>query len=231
MIPNRISDQEVQALLADGNVIHTGHFVGTSGKHLSAYINKDQVGSNPDLLDTLAFELAWRLTTDVGSLQEDDIVAVIGAPMGAVVLANRIAYWFNRCFRRPDGVLVQALYAEKEGEGFLKIRPGFAAVIKGHGVINAEDILTTGKTAKQLTEVVLGCGATTKRVGAIANRGGLTAEQLGVPVLCALMNVQLDSYETDKCPLCAKGVPVRTDLGHGAKFLAEKREREAAKAE
>ncbi|NTU84745.1 MAG: phosphoribosyltransferase, partial [Chloroflexales bacterium] len=59
-------------------------------------------------------------------------------------------------------------------------------------------------------------------VGALCNRGGITAAQIGAPALYCLAEVPLESFAPEACPLCAAGAPVNTRLGQGAAFVAGK---------
>ena len=36
----------------------------------------------------------------------------------------------------------------------------------------------------------------------------------------ALVDVKLDSWAEEECPLCAEGVPINTEVGKGREFLA-----------
>lgn len=49
----------------------------------------------------------------------------------------------------------------------------------------------------------------------------MTPDILGVEHLVTLVDVDMPMYPGDDCPLCADNVPINTELGHGAKFLAE----------
>jgi orotate phosphoribosyltransferase len=62
-------------------------------------------------------------------------------------------------------------------------------------------------------------------LGAICNRGGVTEGDIGLlPELYSLINVSLESWAADDCPLCAADVPVNTSLGKGKEFLARKQQ-------
>jgi hypothetical protein len=41
-------------------------------------------------------------------------------------------------------------------------------------------------------------------------------------VLVALLDVALDAWDADACPLCRDGVPINTDVGKGREFLARR---------
>jgi orotate phosphoribosyltransferase len=59
-------------------------------------------------------------------------------------------------------------------------------------------------------------------VVALCNRGGVTAEDLGVHHLHALVNVKMPMHPADDCPLCHHNIPINTNVGHGRAFLASK---------
>jgi orotate phosphoribosyltransferase len=83
-----------------------------------------------------------------------------------------------------------------------------------------EDILTTGGSARMVVEAVAAAGGTVVGVGALCNRGGVTAQALGAALLFSLAEVPLESFAPEECPLCRAGVPVNTRVGKGAAFLA-----------
>lgn len=201
--------------------IHTGsHFVYTSGLHGSNYVDKDRIGLDPELTQRLAYELAERLKS---FLVRDQIVAVVGAPMGALRLSDHVCFWLNRIFFRMDNVRFQSIYADKLADGSLEIRRGFPQILQGgngNQVICIEDILNSGKSAKSLISAVRKAGGEPVALGALCNRGESTAESLGVPNLVSLMDVKFDTYLEDDLPDWLTAIPVRTDLGHGANWLA-----------
>jgi orotate phosphoribosyltransferase len=87
-------------------------------------------------------------------------------------------------------------------------------------VLVVEDILTTGGSARLVVEAVAAAGGTVVGVGALCNRGGVSAQQIGAPVLFSLSTVPMESFAAEECPLCAAGVPVNTRVGKGAAFVA-----------
>ncbi len=85
-----------------------------------------------------------------------------------------------------------------------------------------EDILTTGGTVLKVIEAVKAAGGEVIGIAAICNRGGVTSDTLeGIPVK-PLLSVRFEAWNEEDCGLCISGVPVRTDLGKGAAFLASK---------
>ena len=58
-----------------------------------------------------------------------------------------------------------------------------------------EDIVTTGGSVRQTVSAVRAAGGEVTMVTALCNRGGITAADLGVRALSALVTLSLDSWE------------------------------------
>ena len=58
---------------------------------------------------------------------------------------------------------------------------------------------------------------------ALYNGDGVQPEPLNVSKLFALVNVKFDAWDETECLLCAKGVPINTDVGNGVEFLARRK--------
>lgn len=102
------------------------------------------------------------------------------------------------------------------------IKRGQAKHIAGKTkVLVVEDILNTGGSAALTVKAVREAGGEVVAVGALVNRGGVTAEGLGVPYLVSLLNVTMSAWDETECPLCPD-TPINTEVGHGKEFLARK---------
>lgn len=223
----RLDHAGIMEILALMNVVHTGHFVGTSGAHLDTYINKDAPGSHPLHLMHLAHELAYRIS-GFSHLESDDVIALVGAPMGAISLGAFTAYWLNTLFPRGDGEIVQSFYAEKtsltDDKAPFKLRQYYADQLKGRGAIAIEDIINSGGSAQKTIDIIKASGGEPIGVGALCNRGGVTPEKLNIRFITSLADLNLQKWDVHKdvpCELCQHHVSIRTDLGHGAKFVAK----------
>ncbi len=221
-----MTGKEKQALEILGRVnavIAGSHVVYASGKHGSAYVNKDAVYPYTGAIDALCLQTAeWfcNIGTDV----------VLAPALGGIVLTQ----WTASHLTKLTGCEVLAVYAEKEAifgevpgiqisERFV-LKRGYDKLVKDKRVLVVEDILTTGGTVKKVVELVRASGGTVIGVGALCNRGGVTAKDLGdVPHLHSLVNITLDAWEEKNCPLCAQGVPINTEVGKGRDFLAKKK--------
>ena len=197
-------------------LIRDGHFVLLSRLHSDSYINKDALYPHTAAVSAVSRRLA-------NYFFDKEIDAVVGPEKGGIILAQWTAYHLNRLHRQAKNKKrVLALYADKDGTEAFVLRRGYDKRVKGKKVLIVEDIITTGKSAKRVVEVVKACGGEVIAIGAICNRGESTAESLGVLELKSLVRLRLPAWEAESCPKCAKGMAVNTELGHGREYLEQK---------
>ena len=199
-----VAADRARAILAETRAMITGsHIVYTSGKHGAAYVNKDAVYPHTARIAELC-----RFLADGATPYRPEIVC--GPAMGGIILAQ----WSGHHLGIP------AVYAEKAPEGGMALRRGYDGLVAGRRVLVVEDILNTGGSVRDAVAAVRNAGGEVVAVGALVNRGGVTAADVGAPALYALLDVALDAWDAAACPLCRDGVPVNTDVGKGREFLA-----------
>lgn len=205
--------QILETLAGVGAIITNSHIVYTSGRHGDSYVNKDAVYPHTDVTSRLCEAFARKFFAS-------QIDVVVAPAIGGVILSQ----WTSSHLSALQGKKTYSVYAEKaaEGDQFL-IRRGYEKLIPKRRVLVVEDVLTTGGSVKKVVELVRSLGGETVGVAALCNRGGIEAKDLGVPVLHALVKVDLASWDEKECPLCAKGVPVNTEVGKGLEFLSRKK--------
>ena len=194
--------ERAAAILAESGAILTGsHVVYTSGRHGSAYVNKDAVYPHAARVAELC-----RLLADAVAGHEIDVVC--GPAMGGIILAQ----WTGHHLGRP------AVYAER-ADGGMVLRRGYDRWIAGRRVLVVEDVLNTGGSVRETVRAVEAAGGRVVVAAALVNRGGVTPADVGVPALVSLLALPLDSWTAAECPLCRTGVPVNTDVGKGREFV------------
>lgn len=209
-----MNEQEVLQVLGKvGAVITNSHIVYTSGKHGTAYVNKDAVYPHTAETSRLCRSIAERFV-------DDNVQVVIAPAIGGVILSQWVAYHLTemKCHE------VFGVYAEKsdDGEAFV-IKRGYDKLITGRNVLVVEDVLTTGGSAKKVVEATRAIGGHVIGLGVLCNRGGVRPQDLAnVPKLTSLVNVEFDAWDEANCPLCAQQVPVNPDIGKGRQFIARK---------
>ncbi|MGI5859558.1 MAG: orotate phosphoribosyltransferase [Tepidanaerobacteraceae bacterium] len=179
--------EEILKLFSDTGVLKTGHFLLTSGRHSDKYLQCAQLLQYPQ-----ATEKACRQLTEY--LKGMNIQTVIGPAMGGIILSYEMG-------RQLD---VRSIFAERE-DGKMALRRGFA-VKPGERVLVVEDVVTTGGSVKEVISLIKEVGGEVVAVAALVDRSGGKAA-FGVPAYY-LLDLQVESYSPEECPLCKKGMPV-----------------------
>lgn len=208
-----MKEQDVLKLLGIvGAVIKNSHIVYTSGKHGTAYVNKDAVYPHTKETSDLCRAIAEQFS-------DDGVDVVIAPAIGGVILSQWTAHHLSEIVGRE----VLGVYAEKTENDTFVIKRGYDKIVAGKNVLVVEDVLTTGGSVKKVIEAVRILGGNVIGLGVLCNRGGITPSDVSnPPSLFALVNVKLDSWDEADCPLCAQNVPINTDVGKGRDYLAKK---------
>ncbi len=188
----------------------SGHFKLSSGLHSDRYLQCARVLMWPDRAAALGAALAERLA-------EFSPAAVVSPAMGGVIIGHEVG----------RGLSVRAIFTERV-DGAFALRRGFALEI-GERIVVVEDVVTTGKSTREVLAVLKRAGAVPVACGAIVDRraaavGGVdrraAAEKAdavdGVPFR-ALLSLDVPAWDPAACPLCAKGDPLTAP---GSRYLA-----------
>jgi orotate phosphoribosyltransferase len=178
---------EVLDLFRRSGALLEGHFRLTSGLHSPGYLQCALVLSQPESAEALGRELA-------GLVRHVRPTVVLSPAIGGIVIGQEVG--------RALGV--RALFAERQ-DGQLTLRRGFTLSERDR-VLVVEDVLTTGGSTRETMEVAKAAGAHVVGAASIVNRSG-GAAKFDVP-LESLLDYSLPTYEPDRCPLCAQGLPV-----------------------
>lgn len=214
------NNEVVEILKKIGAVITDSHFVYTSGKHGSIYINKDTL--YPHTRETARVcELFAEKYKDL------DIEVVVAPAVGGTILSQWTAYHLSNLKNKE----VLSAYTEKDkgttatvAESEHIFRRGYDKIVKGRKVLVIEDLTTTGMSVKKVVEAVKAAGGVVLAVCAMINRDPkhVNSQTLGFP-FDSLGVIQADAYEEKECPLCRSNIPINTEYAHGKEFLAKKK--------
>lgn len=139
--------------LIDCGAIKFGHFVLTSGKESSYYVDIKQASTNPKVLQEIADEMA-NLTKDT------DYQLIAGMELGAVPLAVALALRTKKPY-----VIIRK---EKPSHGTGKQLVGNAT--PSQKVLLVEDVATTGGSMKKAIDVLREEGLTVEKVLVVVDR-------------------------------------------------------------
>src|SRR5437763_2834773 len=171
-----------------------GHFRLTSGLHSGSYLQCALVLQHPQHAEAFGRAIADRTRGLRATI-------VLSPALGGVVIGHEVG--------RALGV--RAMFAERQ-DGSLVLRRGFV-IAENDRVLVVEDVLTTGGSTRETMQVATAAGGQVVGAAASVDRRPSTGSSpaavpdFGVP-FAALLAVDLPTYEPDKCPLCAQGLPV-----------------------
>ncbi|HPR64795.1 MAG TPA: orotate phosphoribosyltransferase [Thermoanaerobaculia bacterium] len=174
---------EIQSLLLQSGALLEGHFILSSGKHSSNYLQCAVMLQHP--------EFATRAGLLLGDLlQPYNLDLVISPAIGGIVIGQEVGRALGK----------RAIFAERE-KGVMTLRRGFL-IQPGDRVGIVEDVVTTGGSVKEVIKAVSEAGGVPAVVGSLVFR---TKESPFTVPYEYLWQVIFPVYDQDECPLCAKG--------------------------
>jgi orotate phosphoribosyltransferase len=166
-----------------------GHFVLTSGRHSTAYLQCARVLMDAARAERLCAALAEKVRAEIGAPP----ALVFSPAMGGVV----VGYEMGRQLGVP------AIFFERVDSEFT-LRRGFD-IPQGARCLMVEDVVTTGLSSRECIaaakkaggEVVAGC--------CLVDRSGGTAD-IGVPLI-ALAALDIPTFASDELPEELRSIP------------------------
>lgn len=179
-------------IFEDVGAIRHGHFELTSGLHSGTYVQCALVLQYPKYAE----QLGRALAAEFMDLRVD---CVASPALGGLIIGHEVA---RAIPPRADGKPVRAIFVERDSLGTLTLRRGFRVDPDEH-VLVIEDVWTTGGSTCETIRVLEEAGARVVAAGALIDRSGGKIE---FPVESnALLELEIESYEEDDCPLCRQG--------------------------
>ncbi|MVN85766.1 orotate phosphoribosyltransferase [Deinococcus sp. HMF7620] len=171
---------------------HEGHFLLASGRHSPKFLQSTTVLQHPQYTEQIGQALAEAI--QAAGIQADFI---IGPAMGGVVLAYETARHYG----------TRAIFAEKDGQGGMKIREAFAVGV-GERFVAVEDVLTTGGSVLKAVKAAEAAGGQCVGIACIVDRRKEGGELGGYP-LVALTRLVFDTYAPDEVPEWLAAIPLQ----------------------
>lgn len=204
---------DVIEILKSINAIQTNdHFVYTSGRHGSVYIRKDMLYPHTKETSEVCALFAEKF-------KDKDVDVVVGPSIGGIILST----WTAHHLSQIKGKEILSLFTEKDEHDNQIFKRGYDEIVKGKHVVIVEDLTTTGGSVKKVADSVKAAGGNVLEVCVMINRDPekVTSDAVGAP-FSWLGVFPAESFDENVCPLCEKGIPVNTTVGHGKKFLKSK---------
>jgi len=179
------------------NALLKGHFLLSSGLHSEYYMQSALVLKNPIYAENLAKMLKERITSLVS-----DYDLVVSPSMGGVIIGHEVAKALGKNF----------LFSERV-DGNMILRRGFK-IEKNSKIIIVEDVFTTGKSTKEVMELVSKYEAKTILCASIVDRSDGKID-FKVPKV-SLLSLDIKTYTEEDCPMCKKSITLEKP---GTRFL------------
>ena len=180
-----MTPDELRALLERRGAMLEGHFVLSSGLHSDRFIQKFRIFEDPPTAEAVGAALAELLRP---AQPQVVVTAAVGGIIPGFVVAKALG--------------VRNIFVEKV-DGKPMLRRGFA-LEPGERVAVVEDVMTTGRWAAEVVDVVRAAGADVVAIGAVVKRGRV---DLPLPVR-ALLELPLADFPPAECPQCRAGTPL-----------------------
>jgi orotate phosphoribosyltransferase len=169
----------------------TGHFRLSSGLHSSDYL---QLALH--LAAPRRARLAGRALAGVIQAKMEGPDLVVSPAIGGLIIGHETASALDLPF----------LFAERDQEGTMVLRRGFA-IERGQRVVVVEDVITTGGSVREVIAAIERDGGRPVGVGSLVNRSGAANPFAPLP-FAALVEVSFPTWQPDECPLCRDGIPI-----------------------
>lgn len=184
-----MTDDEVLDAFRASNALLEGHFILSSGKHSSAYLQCALVLADAQLAEKLCQALAKK----VRDVISDKIDIVVSPAMGGVV----VGYEMGRQLSVP------AIFTERV-DGKFEFRRGFE-LPKGANVLMVEDVVTTGLSSRECIDTINAAGGNVVGATCLVDRSNGTAD-VGVP-LVSLIALEVPVFDPSDVPDALRNVP------------------------
>jgi orotate phosphoribosyltransferase len=175
----------VEQSFLDCGALLKGHFLLSSGLHSDRYLQCALVLAHPARAEEFGRALAEKVSA------KPDLV--ISPAMGGLIIGQEVA--------RALGV---RHYFTERVDGTVTLRRGFS-LKPGERVLVVEDVVTTGKSTKEVFEVIRAAGAVVSGACSVVDRSEGKAA-LGAPY-SSLWTVAVPAWPADACPACKAGTP------------------------
>jgi orotate phosphoribosyltransferase len=176
---------DVEKLFLENGALLKGHFLLSSGLHSDRYLQCALVLAQPKAAEAFGRALAERVPKKPS--------LVVSPAMGGLIIGQEVA--------RALGV---RHYFTERAEGTVALRRGFA-LQPGETVVVVEDVVTTGKSTKEVFALIRAAGAEPLGALSVIDRSEGRAD-LGVPH-AALWTVSVPAWDPANCPACKAGTP------------------------
>lgn len=167
-----------------------GHFMLSSGLHSGDYLQCALYLAEPRRAAAAGGWLAEAIETAGWAPQ-----LVVAPALGGLIIGHETARVLDLPF----------IFTERH-DGEMALRRGFA-VAPDQKLVVVEDVVTTGKSTREVISILNAGGARVVGVASLVNRAAEANPFAPLPY-AFLLRAQFPTWPADRCPLCEAGRPI-----------------------
>ena len=176
-----LSYKESLKILKETNALLEGHFVLSSGLHSRKYIQCAKLLSHPKMAEVVCSSLCEKIKKEFRSID-----LILSPAIGGIVIGYEIGRQLN----------VQTIFAERKDKK-LVLRRDFN-IKENSKVLIAEDVITTGKSALECSELVKENNANLIGFACIINR--VDQKLLIKDKIISQIDFKIETFEENNLP-------------------------------
>ena len=184
-----MTEQEILDEFIVSDALLEGHFVLSSGRHSSKYLQCARLLMNPARGERIAKALVAKIPQEL----QKKIDIIVSPAMGGIIIGHEVG--------RVLGL--DAIFLERP-EGTFELRRGFR-LESGQKVMMMEDVVTTGLSSREAIKAIARAGGEVIAAGAVVDRSN-GAAQFDVPFY-PLIKLDVPSYTPDEVPPELASIP------------------------
>ena len=176
-----LSYKESLKILKETKALIEGHFILSSGLHSSKYVQCAQLLSKPNKASKICISLAEKIKTTI-----KDFDIILSPAMGGIVIGYEIGRILNK----------ETIFSERVN-GIFKLRRGFL-IKKNSKVLIIEDVITTGKSSLECSQLVDKAGAEIVGYACIIDRSNNKSDIKNK--IISQVELNIPTYSKDNLP-------------------------------
>ena len=176
-----LSYEESLKILKETRALIEGHFILSSGLHSSKYVQCAQLLSKPNKAAVICNSLAEKIKSSIGEFN-----LILSPAMGGIIIGYEIGRILNK----------ETIFSERINEKF-KLRRDFA-IKKDDKVLVVEDVITTGKSSLECSELIQEAEASIVAYACIIDRSNGNSNIK--KKIISQIELDIPTYDKDKLP-------------------------------
>ena len=192
-----LSYKESLKILKETSALVEGHFILSSGLHSDKYIQCAKLLSKPAQAKEICLSLAEKIKNNFKKID-----LILSPAIGGIVIGYEIGRILN----------IETIFAERVN-GLFELRRGFE-IKKEKKILILEDVITTGKSSLECSQLVKKADAQLLGFAALIDRSG--GKSLINEKIISQLEMLIPTYNKDNLPKHLQGIkPIKP----GSRFL------------